>query len=65
MKKELQKIIAKKVKRTSVDVVGEGDRGPSPPNCHQVFELAVNSEAVYGLLDPGAISNFMSGKLAN
>ena len=65
VKKELQKIIAKKVKRTSVNVAGEGDRGPSPPNRHQVVELAVYSEAVYGLLDSGAIPNVMSDKLAN
>ena len=65
MKKELQKIIAKKVMRTSVNVAGEYDRGPSPPNRHQAAELAMYSEAVYGLLDSGAISNVMSDKLAN
>ena len=63
MKKTLQRIIAKKVKRTSVNVAGEGDQGPSPPNRHQVVELAVFSEAVYRLLDSGAISNVMSEKL--
>ena len=30
VKKELQKIIANKVKRTSVNVAGESDRGPLP-----------------------------------
>ena len=64
VKKELQKIIAKKLKRTSVNVAGEGDRGPSPPSRHQVVELAVYSEAVYGLLDSGATPNVMSVKLA-
>ena len=63
VKKELQKIIAKKVKRISVNIAGEDDRGPSPPNRHQVVELAVYSEAVYGLLDSGAIPNVMSDKL--
>ena len=62
-KKELQKIIAKKLKRTSVNVAGEGDWGPSPPNRRQVVELAVYSEAVYGLLDSGATPNVMSVKL--
>ena len=42
VKKEQQKIRAKKVKRTSVNVAGEGDRGPALPNRHQVVELAVN-----------------------
>ena len=62
VKKELLKIIAKKVKRTSLNVAGEGDRGPSPPDLHQVVELAVYSEAVCGSLDSGAIPNVMSDK---
>ena len=51
VKKELKKIIANKMKRTSVNVAGGSDYDPSPPNCHQVVELEVCSEAVYGLLD--------------
>ena len=63
VKKELQRIFAKKVKRTSVNATGEGNRHPSKPNHHQVVKLAVFSEAVYGLLDSGAIPNVMSDKL--
>ena len=48
VKKELQKIIAKKVKRTSVNIAGEDNWRPSPPNRHQVVDLAVYSEAAYG-----------------
>ena len=65
VKKELQMIIAQKVKRTSVNVAGEGDRSPSLTNRHQVVELEVYSEAVYGLLDSGAVPNVMSDKVAN
>ena len=65
VKKGLQKIIAKKLKRISVNVAGEGDRAPSTPNHHQVVELAVYFEAIYGLLDSGAIPNVMSDKLNN
>ena len=36
VKKEPQKIIAKNVKRTSVNVAGEDDRSLSTPNRHQV-----------------------------
>ena len=64
VRKEQQKIIAKKEKRTSENVAGEGDRGPSPPNPQQIVELAVCSEAVYGLLDSGAIRNVTSDNLA-
>ena len=63
VKKDLQKIIAKKMARTSVNVAGEDDHDPSPPNRHQVVELAVYSEAVYGLLDSGDIQNVMPDKL--
>ena len=63
-KKELQKIISRKARRTSVNVAGEDDRGPSPPNRHQVVDLALYSEAVYGLLDSGAITNVMSDRLS-
>ena len=64
VKKELQKIIGKKVKKTSVNVAGEGDQSPSPPNRHQVVVLAVYSDAVYGLLESGAIPNVVSDMLA-
>ena len=59
VKKELQKTIERNMKRTSVNVAGEGDRGSSPPNRDQVVELAVHSEAVYGLLDSGPTPNVM------
>ena len=65
VKKELQKIIPKKAKRTSMNIAGEGERGTSPQNSHQVVELAVYSEAVYGLLDSGAIPNVMSDMLSS
>ena len=65
VKKELQKIIAKNVKRTSMNVAGKGNRGLSHPSRQQLVELAVNSEAVYGLFDSGDIANVMSEKLAN
>ena len=61
---DLQKIITNKVKRTSVNVPGEGNRSPAIPNRHQVLELAVYSEAACILLDSGAIPNVMSDKLA-
>ena len=64
VKRDLQKIIDKKVKRTSVDVSGESGRSPSPPKRHQVVEVVVYSEAVCDLLDSGAIPNLMSCKLA-
>ena len=48
-----------------MNVSSEGNRGPSPPKRHQVVELEVCSEAVYGLLDSGAIPNAMSDTLAN
>ena len=63
-KKELQKLIAKKTKKTSMNVAGEGDRGPSPSNRHQVVESAVYSEAFYGLLESAAIRSATSDKLA-
>ena len=65
LKKELQIIIAKKAKRTFMNVAGEGERGNSPPNRHQVVELAVYSEAVYGFLNSWTISNVVLDKLAN
>ena len=65
VKKGLQNIMEKRVKRTSLNIAVEGDHGPSTPNSHQVVELVVYSEAVYGLLDSGAIPNVMSDKLAN
>ena len=60
MKKELPKIMAKMMKRTSANVTGKGDRGPSSPSNHQVVELVVS-----GLLDFNAIPNVMSDKLGN
>ena len=51
VKKELPKIISKKVKRSSVNVANEADRGSSPPNRHQVVELAAYYESVYAFLD--------------
>ena len=65
MKKELQKIIPKKVKRGSINVANEADRSPSPLNRYQMVELAVHSEAVYSLLHSGTIPNVTSYKLAN
>ena len=65
MKRELQKIIAKKVKRTSVNVAGEGDRGLPPPNRHQVVKLAAYSEPVHVLRDSGSIPNVMSDNSAD
>ena len=38
LKNEQQKIIAKKVSRTCINVAGEGDYGPSTRNCHQIVE---------------------------
>ena len=63
--KELQKIIAKKAKRTSLNVADEGIRAFHLLRRHQVVEFAVYSEAIYGLLDSGAIPNFMSDEFAN
>ena len=65
VEKEIQRIIAKKVKKDSVNVAGEGIWGSSLPKIHQVLELAVYSEAVYGLLDSGSVSNVMPDELAN
>ena len=48
-KKQLQKMIAKKVLRSSVNVSKEADRRPATQNRHQVVELAVYSEALYSL----------------
>ena len=65
MKKEPQKIIAKKVNGTFVNVAGKGDRRSFTPNRHQLVELNVYSEAVYVFLDSGAIPNVMSDNLAD
>ena len=62
LKQELLGIIAKKVKRSSLSVAEEANPDPSPPNRHQVVDLSVYSEPVYGLLDSGAIPNVMSDK---
>lgn len=56
-------MIAKKVKRRSVNISDEYDRGPSLPNSHQVVEFAASSEFVYGLSDSNAIPNVISDKL--
>ena len=47
-----------------MNVAGEGDQGPSPPNRPQVVELAVCSEAAYSLLDSDTVPNVLSDKLA-
>lgn len=65
VQKELRKIIAKKVNKTSVNVAVEGNRDTSPRNCHQVLESALYSETLYGLFDCGAIPNVISRNLAN
>ena len=65
MKKDLLKVTAKNVKKNYVNIAGEGDRDPSTPNRHQVVELAVYSEPVYGLLYSGATTIVMLDKLAN
>ncbi len=64
VKKELQNIIANMVTRSAVNVTSEYGQSRVPPNRHQVVKLSVYSEPVYGLLDSGAILNFMSDMLA-
>ena len=65
VRKELQKIIAKKVTRSVVNVTSEDGQRQVPPNLHQFVRLSVYSEPVYGLLDSGAIANVMSDTLAD
>ena len=60
VRKELQKIIAKKMKRNSVNVADGGHRGPSTQNRHQLVEFAVYSESIYGLSDSRFILNVIS-----
>ncbi len=64
VRKELRKIIAKKVTRSAVNVASEDGQRKVPPNRHQVVTLLGYSEPVYGRLDSGAISNVMPGTLA-
>ena len=64
VKIDLEGTIAKNVKRNSVNVASEGDWEPSPLNYHQVFDLAIHSEAVYDVFDSVAIPNAMTNNLA-
>ena len=52
------------MRRTSLNVAGEGFRSPSPTNILKLVELALYTGAVYGLLDFRAIPNVMLDKLA-
>ena len=53
------------MKKNSVKVLGEDDRGLSLPNRYQVVNLAACSESVYVFLYSAAIPNVMSDKFAN
>ena len=64
VRKELQKALSGKSKKSSVNATGEHGEGFVPPNRHQVVRLTVHSEPVYALLDSGAIPNVMSLELA-
>ena len=48
-----------------MNVAGKGNRGLSHPSHQQLVELAINSEAGYGLFDSGDVPNVMLEKLAN
>ncbi len=64
-RKELRKIIAKKVTRSAVNVASEDGQRKVPPNRHQVVTLSGYYEPLYGRLHSGAISNVMPGTLAD
>ncbi len=63
LRKELQKIVAKKVTRSAVNVTSEDRQRKVPPNRHQVVWITVYSEPVYGILDTSAIPNVISDTL--
>ena len=64
IRKDLQKVLSGRVKKTPLNVAGEEEEGHVPPNRHQLVLLTVHSEPVYALLDSGAIPDIMSARLA-
>ena len=46
-------------------MVSEHEKDMLAPNRHEVVQLTVYSEPVFGLLDSEAIPNVMSDRLAN
>ena len=64
VRKELRKIIAKKVTTSAVDVTSEDGQRKVPTNRHQVVKLSVYSDSVYRLLGSRDIPNVMSDTLA-
>ncbi len=50
---------------SAVHIASEREKNLLPPNRHQVVQLTVYSEPVFGLLNSGAVPNVMADRLAN
>ncbi len=65
VRKQLLSIVSKRRSKSAVHMASEQEKDVLPPNRHQVMQLTVYSEPVFGLSGSGALPNVMSDRLAN